>query len=135
MAGVVNIVTKRPRVNAGQFQASLGTQGSWNVAMSRDIVLTDKVRMNLTADLFHTDGYQTTPAAYLYRFPEKQPTRADHRNLSMMVHAQPDATLGGYVRLGWHEQNQQIGYQYRENRQKGPDIAMHIEKAAEPGHY
>ena len=128
VAGVINIVTKRPRANAGQFQASLGTQGSWNLALSRDMVISDTVRMNLTADLFHTDGYQATPAAYLYRFPEKQPTRADHRNVSLTVHAQPDATLAGYVRIGFHEQNQQIGYQFGENRQKGPDIALHAEK-------
>lgn len=100
VAGVVNIVTKRPRANAGQFQASVGTQGSWNLALSRDMVLSDTVRMNLTADLFHTDGYQTTPDAYRYRFPERQPTRADHRNVSLTVHAQPDASLSGYVRVG-----------------------------------
>ena len=128
VAGVVNIVTKRPSANAGQFQASVGTQGSWNVAVSRDFVLSDKVSLNLSADLLHTDGYQATPPAYLYRFPQKQATRADHRNVSLTMHVQPDATLRGYARVGYHEQVQQIGYQYGENRQKSPDLALHVEK-------
>ena len=128
VAGVVNIVTKQGRSNAGQLQASLGTQGSWNLAVSRDVVLSDAVRMNLTADLFHTDGYQATPSAYRYRFPQKRPTRAEYRNVSLTVHVQPDATLRGYVRVGYHEQDQQIGYQYGENLQKSPDIALHVEK-------
>ena len=128
VAGVVNIVTKRPSANAGQLLASVGTQGSWNLALSRDFVLSDKVSMNLTADLLHTDGYQATPETYRYRFPQKQPTRADHRNVSLTMHVQPDATLRGYARLGYHEQDQQIGYQFGENRQKSPDLALHVEK-------
>lgn len=128
VAGVINIVTKRPRVNAGEFQASIGTQGSWNLAVSRDVALSDKVRINLTADSFHTDGYQATPEAYRYRFPQKQPTRADHRNVALTVHVQPDDTLRGYARFGYHEQDQQIGYEHGENRQKSPDVALHLEK-------
>ncbi len=128
VAGVVNIVTKRPRANAGDFQASLGTQGSWNLAVSRDVELSTAVRMTLTADLFHTDGYGATPEAYQYRFPQKQPTRADHRNVSLTVHVQPDETLRGYARIGYHEQDQQIGYQFGENSQKSPDLALHVEK-------
>ncbi|MET0856006.1 MAG: TonB-dependent receptor [Telluria sp.] len=128
VAGVVNIVTKRPRASAGEVQVSAGTQGTWNVAMSRDFVLSDSVRMNLSADLYHTDGYQATPAAYLYRFPQRRATSADNRNVSLTVHVQPNETLRGYVRLGYHEQDQQIGYQYGENLQKSPDIAVHVEK-------
>lgn len=128
VAGVVNIVTKRPRADAGEFQASIGTQGSWNLAVSRDVALSDKLRINLTADSYHTDGYQATPDAYRYRFPEKQPTRADHHNVALTLHLQADDTLRGYARIGYHEQDQQIGYQHGENRQKSPDLAVHVEK-------
>lgn len=128
VAGVVNIVTKRPSANAGEVQVSAGTQGTWNVAVSRDIALSDTVRMNISADLFHTEGYQNTPSAYLYRFPQKQPTQADNRNFSLTVHAKPNDTLSGYVRVGYHVQDQQISYQYGENLQKSPDIAIHVEK-------
>jgi len=128
VAGVVNIVTRRPSAGAGEYQASLGTQGSWNLALSRDLVLSDSVRMNLSADLYHSDGYQATPSAWLYRFPRKQTTSADNRNISLTVHVQPDPTLRGYVRLGWHEQDQQIAYRDGENRQRSPDIALHVEK-------
>jgi iron complex outermembrane receptor protein len=128
VAGVVNIVTRRPRANAGEVQASAGTQGSWNLSLSRDLALGNTVRLNLAADLYHTDGYQATPEQYLYRFPHKQSTRADHRNVSLTVHYQPDDSLRAYARLGYHLQDQQIGYQYGENRQESPDIALHLEK-------
>lgn len=128
VAGVVNIVTRRARANAGHLQASLGTQGSWNLALSRDVIVSDTLRMNLTADLYHTDGYQTTPQAYLYRYPHKQPTRADHRNVSLTLHMQPDPSLSGYARIAYHEQDQQIAYRYGENLQRSPDLALHFEK-------
>lgn len=128
VAGVVNIVTKRPRANAGEFQASLGSMGAWNVSFSGDVALSDSVHMNLSVDQYHTDGYQTTPQDWLYRFPQKRSTDTDNRNIALTVHAQPSATLNGYVRVGYHVQDQQIAYQYGENRQVSPDIAVHVEK-------
>ncbi len=128
VAGVVNIVTKRPKADGGEIQASIGTHGAWNVALSRDFALSKVVRMNFSADMMHTDGYQATPSAYQYRFPDRQPTRADHRNVSLTMHVQPDATLRGYARVGYHEQDQQIGYTFGENRQKSPDLALYAEK-------
>ncbi len=128
VAGVVNIVTRRPRANAGELQLSAGSHGMWNVAASRDLAVGDMLGINLAADLFHLDGYAATPEAHQYRFPAKQPNRASNKNFSMTVHAQPDATLRGYVRLGYHVQDQDIGYQYGENLQKSPDLAIHIEK-------
>jgi iron complex outermembrane receptor protein len=128
VAGVVNIVTRRPRANAGEVHASAGTQGSWNLALSRDIALADTLRLNVVADLFHTDGYQATPAQFLYRYPHKQATRAEHRNLSLTLHYQPDDSLRAYARLGYHIQDQQIAYQYGANRQESPDLAVHVEK-------
>jgi outer membrane receptor protein involved in Fe transport len=128
VAGVVNIVTKRPRANAGELQLSAGNRGSWNVAVSRDLAVSEQVRINMAADLFHMDGYAATPDAYQYRFPGKQPTRASNKNFSMTVHAQPDESLRGYVRLGYHVQDQDISYQFGENLQKSPDLAIHVEQ-------
>ncbi len=128
VAGVVNIVTKRPRADATHVQISAGSGHSWNAAVSRDVALSEHLRLSLAADLFRTDGYEATPAAYRYRFPMRESTTAEHRNFTMTVHFQPDDSLRAYARLGYHEQNQQIGYQYGENRQKSPDLALHIEK-------
>lgn len=128
VAGVVNIVTKRPRADATHVQISAGSGRSWNAAVSRDLALSEQVRISLAADLFHTDGYETTPTAYRYRFPLRETTTAEHRNFTMTMHFQPDDSLRAYARLGYHEQIQQIGYQYGENRQKSPDLALHVEK-------
>jgi outer membrane receptor protein involved in Fe transport len=128
VAGVVNIVTKRPRANGGEVEASVGSQGVWNLAASRDFALSDSVHVNLAADVYHTDGYQQTPEAYLYRFPGKRSTQADNRNVALTVHVQPDPELQGYARVGYHVQDQQIAYQYGRNLQRSPDLALHVER-------
>lgn len=128
VAGVVNIVTKRARSDGGQVQVSAGTQGSWNVAFSRNVALSERAGFNLSGDVFHTDGYLATPDAYLYRFPRKRPTEAENRNLSLTAWARPSATVQGYVRVGYHQQDQQIGYVYGRNLQKSPDLAAQVEK-------
>jgi len=128
VAGVVNIVTKRARSDGGQVQVSAGTQGSWNLAFSRNFALSERAGFNLSGDVFHTDGYQATPDAYLYRFPQKHATEAENRNLSLTAWARPSDTVQGYVRVGYHEQDQSIGYVYGRNLQKSPDLAAQVEK-------
>ncbi len=128
VAGVVNIVTRRPRADAGEVQVSAGTQGTWNVAASRDIAVSDMLRLNLAADVFHIDGYTMTPDAYRYRFPQKNPAVGSNRNLSLTLHAQASDSLRGQVRVGYHVQDQHISYKYGENLQKSPDVAVHIEQ-------
>ena len=128
VAGVVNIVTKRPRAGGGELLASAGSQGSWNLAVSADAAVSDTVRLSLSADQYHIDGYQQTPEAHLYRFPDKRPTAADNRNVSLTAHVQPGDGLQGYLRLGYHVQDQQIGYRYGRNLQKSPDLALHVER-------
>ncbi|MFP5389974.1 MAG: TonB-dependent receptor [Gammaproteobacteria bacterium] len=127
VAGVVNIVTRRPKTNAAELQASLGTQGTWNLSASADLLLTRQVQMNVSLDQFHTDGYQATPDAWRYRFPDKQPTEADNRNAIVTLYARPSDALRGFVRVGYHVQDQQIGYQYGRNLQKSPDISAQVE--------
>ncbi|HZX26074.1 MAG TPA: TonB-dependent receptor [Telluria sp.] len=128
VAGVVNIVTKRARTDSGQVQVSAGTQGSWNVAFSRNFALSERAGLNLSGDVYHTDGYQATPAAYLYRFPQKRPTEAENRNLSLTAYARPTDSVQGYVRIGYHEQDQRIGYVYGRNLQKSPDLSAQVER-------
>jgi outer membrane receptor protein involved in Fe transport len=128
VAGVVNIVTRRPVANAGEVRISAGSMGTFDVALSRDIALSDHLHMNVAADVFHTGGYGSTPDAYLYRYPQKQPTSAENRNVVITVYADPTADLGGYLRVGYHVQDQQISYQFGRNLQKSPDITAHVER-------
>jgi iron complex outermembrane receptor protein len=128
VAGVVNIVTKRPSANAGEVQVSAGSMGTFDVSVSRDVVLSEHVHMNIAGDVFHTEGYRSTPDAYLYRYPQRQPTHAENRNGVLTVFARPTADLSGYLRLGYHVQDQHIAYQFGRNLQKSPDVTAHAEQ-------
>ncbi|MGE5622678.1 MAG: TonB-dependent receptor plug domain-containing protein, partial [Bacillota bacterium] len=128
VAGVVNIVTKRVKDNAGEASASIGTQRTANIALSKNVALSDALSFNLAADFFHTDGYQTTPAEFLYRFPQKQPVTTENRNIRLTTYFKPSADLSGYLRLGYHEQDQDISYRYGSNLQKSPDLAASLTK-------
>lgn len=127
VAGVVNIVTKRVRDNAGEVIVSAGSFGTGNLTLSKNVVMSDAVGLNLFADVYHTEGYQTTPAEYLYRFPHKHAVRAENRNLQLTTDLRFSPTLKGYLRLGYHVQDQNISYRDGENLQKSPDLSAQLE--------
>lgn len=122
-AGVVNIVSRRAADNAGEVSLSAGQQGAANFAAGKNFVLSDALSFNLTADQSRTDGYQTTPAEHLWRFAAKQPVGSKNTNLQLTTYFKPTADLNGYLRLGYHIQDQDISYQFANNVQKSPDIA------------
>jgi outer membrane receptor protein involved in Fe transport len=128
VAGVINIVSRRVQADTGEVSVSGGSHGTASASASRGLLVSDMLSLSLFADAFHTDGYQTTPAAYLYRFPQKQPVSADNRNVQLKVDVTVSAQLKGYVRVGYHIQDQQISYQFGRNLQKSPDIAAQVEQ-------
>lgn len=127
VAGVVNIVTRRARDDAGELTASGGSNGTARLSVSKSFAVSKQLGLSLFADASHTDGYQTTPDAWLYRFPQKRPTAADNRNLQLKADFTVSPALKGYLRVGYHIQDQQIGYQFGRNLQKSPDFAAQIE--------
>ena len=128
VAGVVNIVSKRVQDNAGQVIASGGSHGTGSISVSKNFAVSDALGFSLSADVYHTDGYQTTPAAFLYRFPQKRPVSAENRNIQLTTYFKPGADLNGYLRLGYHVQDQEISYRFGRNLQESPDIAAQLEK-------
>lgn len=127
-AGLVNIVSRRAKDNAGEFTASIGSNGTSNLALSKNFTVSEVLSFNLAVDQFHTDGYQTTPAEYLWRFAAKQPVDAKNSNVQLTTYFQPSLDLKGYLRLGYHVQDQEISYQFGRNRQDSPDIAASLTK-------
>jgi iron complex outermembrane receptor protein len=71
VAGVVNVVSKRVKDNAGEAVVSVGSRGTVNVAVSKNFAVSEALSFHLAADIYHTDGYQTTPSEYLWRFPTR----------------------------------------------------------------
>ena len=127
-AGVVNIVSRRAADDAGEFSASRGSYGSSNLALSKDFAASAALSFNLAIDRFHTAGYQTTPAAYLWRFPAKRPVDATNSNVQLTAHFQPAPALTGQLRLGYHVQDQEISYRYGRNLQDSPDLSASLSK-------
>ena len=132
VAGVVNVVTRRAKDNAGEAMVSVGSRGTANIALSKNFVVSDALSFHLAADVYHTDGYQTTPSEYLWRFPNKGAVVAENRNLQLTTYFKPAADLSGFVRLGYHVQDQDISYQNGSNVQRSPDFAANLTKTFSP---
>ncbi len=128
-AGVVNIISRRAKDNAGELSASIGSQATTNLAVSKNFMLSDALSFTLSADQFHTNGYQTTPSVYLWRFPAKDTVDAKNTNVQFTTYFQPSADLKGLVRLGFHEQDQNISYLFGRNLQRNPDISANVAKS------
>ena len=127
-AGVVNIVTRRVQDNSGEFIGGVGTQASNNVSLSKNFKVSDSLGFTLAFDRFKTNGYQQTPDPYLYRFAAKQTNSAENSNIQLTTYFQPSPDLKGFLRLGYHEQDQNINYLYGRNLQRDPDVAASITK-------
>lgn len=133
VAGVVNIISKRPQADDGEFRASVGSYGTSNFSISKNWTVSDVLGFNVAADVFHTDGYQTTPAGDVWRFPQKKPVATTDRNFQVTAYVKPAPDLNGWVRLGYHVQDQEISYVYGSNIQKSPDIAGGLTRTLDDG--
>ena len=131
VAGVVNIVSKRPVDGSGDISVSVGSHGSTNLAFSKNVVVSDALSFNLAVDQLNSEGYNTIPASQLWRFPGWNPTTAKDTNVQLTAFFTPSDDLRAYVRLGYHIQDQSINYQFGENKQTSPDISASITKRLE----
>jgi len=130
VAGVVNIVTRRPRDNRGEVTGSYGSMNTATGSMARDFVVNDSLGVRVSADVLNTDGYQTTPEQYLSTFPGKGTSSATIANARFSAYYTPSADFSAFVRGGYHRQNQDIGgYVYGTNLQESPDIAGGLVKS------
>ena len=130
VAGVVNIVTRRPTDGRGEVTGSYGSMNTATGSGAKDFVLNDSVAINVSADVLNTDGYQTTPEQYLSSFPGKSDSSATISNVRFAAYFTPSSDLSGYFRAGYHRQNQDIGgYTYGTNLQESPDAAGGLVKS------
>jgi len=123
VAGVINIVSKRPVDNSGEASISLGFNGTQSASISKDIVLSDTLSVNLAIDKLNSRGYDTVPAEQLWRYPARQPVNTQDTNIQFTTFFKPNPDLNGYVRIGEHVQDQDISYVNGKNLQTDPDIS------------
>jgi iron complex outermembrane receptor protein len=131
VGGVINIVSKRPNANDGEASISRGSMNTWSAALSKNFVFSDGLRLNLSVDHFETDGYDTSPEDLRARFwPGRGNSSARATNLRLGAFFNPTEDLNGFLRIGYHEQNEDIGgYAFGSNLQRSPDLQAGITKA------
>ena len=128
VAGVINIVSKRPRDNAGEVSVGIGSRASSKWALSKNFVASEALSFDLVVDQLGARGYDAALSDQAWRFPGKVPANAKDSNLQLTAHFKPDPDLSAYVRLGYHIQDQDISYQFGNNLQKSPDLAANLGK-------
>lgn len=128
VGGVVNIMTRQPTDNRTTVSASYGSFGTKNVSLNQNLKVNDALAFNFSVSQLDSPGYQLTPAAYLWRFPEKGPIWTRNTNVQLTTYLHPSADLQGYLRFGYHINNEEISYQYGQNKQTSPDFAASLTK-------
>ena len=130
VAGVVNIITKRPVDNGGLVDVSYQSLNTTNAALAKNFVLGGAWALQLSGDILNTNGYQTTPAQYLSSVPGKTASSAINGNARLSAYYDPSANFNAFLRAGYHQQNEDIGgYQLGTNLQKSPDVAAGLSAA------
>lgn len=129
VAGVVNIVTRKPIDESTQADVSYQSMNTTVASVSKNVTFTNGLSMRLSGDALRTDGYQTTPDAFLNTVPGKTASSATNQNAQLSLYYTPVGSFSGFLRAGYHRSNEDIGgYQYGTNLQKGPDAAGGLTK-------
>ena len=124
VAGVINIVSKRPKGDDATLNVSLDSRGSVAWGLTKNVRISDRWGFNLAVDDTSYKGYQTTPNDDLWRYPHKEATDAHNSNVQLTSDFKLSNTFNAYVRMGLHIQDQDISYNALGNNvQTNPDIA------------
>ena len=128
VAGMVNIVTRRPSDNSGVVTVGAGNHDTASLSWSQNFKVSDALALNLAVNQYRTDGYVTTPPLYRWKFPRQRANSARDTNIELSAYFRLTDRLDGFLRLGSHEQDQHIGYVYGRNLQKNPDGALGLDQ-------
>ena len=128
VAGVINIVSKRPTDNSGEASLNAGANGTLSASISKNFVLSNTLSVNLSIDKLNSRGYDTVLPEQMWRYPARQPVNTQDTNVQITTYFKPSADLSGYVRIGQHIQDQDISYVNGKNLQTDPDISASLTK-------
>ena len=129
VAGVINVITKKPVDNSTQIEANYGSLNTTIPSVTQNLLLGNGLALRLSGDLLNTTGYQTTPSQFLSTVPGKSTDGATNGNAQVAAYYTPNADLSAFLRAGYHRQNEDIGgYQFGQNLQTSPDAAAGFTK-------
>jgi outer membrane receptor for ferrienterochelin and colicin len=129
VAGVVNIITRKPIDASTQADVTYQSMNTTTAAVAKNFTFGSVLSLRVSGDVLRTDGYQTTPEAFLNAMPGKTTSSATNKNAQVAAYFTPGGSVSGFLRAGYHEQNEDIGgYRYGTNLQKSPDAAAGLTK-------
>jgi outer membrane receptor protein involved in Fe transport len=130
VGGVINIVSKRPTAGDGDARAGAGGLNTWTGGVSKNYVVSERLSFTVTGDMFKTSGYNNAPEGYRGAFwPGRGNSSAYNENIRVAAFFNPLPDLNGFLRAGYHDQNEDIGgYLYGTNLQKSPDLQAGLNK-------
>jgi outer membrane receptor protein involved in Fe transport len=128
VGGVINIISKRPTTDDGEVSVRGGNRNTWNGAISKDFVFSERLSLNFAADGATSEGYNTAlPGLRAAFWPGRDSSAANSQNVRIGVYFAPTADLNGFLRVGYHRLDEDIGgYRYGDNVQKSPDLQASV---------
>ena len=127
VAGVINIISKQPDGQGGEISTSFGNMNTQNFYVAKNIPFNDDLKVRFSADYMNTDGYIPTPVMFngLYKLSAGQVGNSDNQaNFRIDSTYRIDQQTIGFMKLGYHEQNQYINNALGQNLQQVFDISM-----------
>ena len=129
-SGVINIITKVPTDSDGYAKVSGGSFSTYTGSASKNIIISDSLKINISGQSFTSNGYNTSLPSYRAGYyPGRSDSSADSQNVRLTAYFKPSDNLKGFLKLGFDRMNQDVGgYQYGDNLQKSPDIQLGVTK-------
>jgi len=126
VAGVINIISKKPEGNGGEISASAGNMSTSNFAIAKNIEVDDNIKLRISADYFNTDGYTPTPVWFngSYKLSAGQGTNSDNQvNFRVDSAIKISDDTSGFVKVAIHQQNQYLTNYLGQNLQQTFDAS------------
>ena len=105
MGGVININTKNPKNTLQEASASYGSFATGNIAVSKDVMVSDALQMRLSADYFSSEGYQNyatiSPGSPSNLKNGMGTDAAKNTNVRLQNYFRPSADTNAFLRLGY----------------------------------
>jgi outer membrane receptor protein involved in Fe transport len=124
VVGVINVITKHPKADDGDASFTGGSEGTYTASLNKSQIVNDFLSFSLSADGFRSEGYDNAPQSLRAAFwPGRGDSASDGQNIRVSAYFQPNADLSGFLRAGYHVQDEDVGgYASGANDQKGPDF-------------
>jgi outer membrane receptor protein involved in Fe transport len=101
MGGVINIVTREPQPGEKRIDVAYGTQNTRTASAAFTLLANDRLKIGVTANTFHTDGYIVTPAQYR-NASDTVKTSAFSNDVAISAYLTPNARSKFYLQVYDH---------------------------------